>query len=138
MRAVQRAEPWREEAGHPFARRQADHAAPVVAEGHAPAVDRGDRIGHALGHRQEVLAPPGQAMAVRPALEQARAEVTLEFAQVTDERGLAEPEHTRGPPQAAGLSHREKDPQIVPLHRASLATLGAPAALRIRSRAIRS
>jgi hypothetical protein len=36
------------------------------------------------------------------------------------------------------LSHREKDTQVVPLHRASLATLGAIEALRIRSRAIRS
>ena len=107
-------------------------------EGHASAVDRRGGIGHALGHRQEVLAPPGQAMAVRPALEQARAEVPLELTQVSDERRLAQAERARGPPQAARLSHREKDTQVVPLHGASLAIPGEKDALRIWSRVIRT
>jgi hypothetical protein len=61
-------------------------------------------------------------MTIRCALEQSSSQALLELAQVADDRGLAEAEHTGGPPQAAGLGDGEKDPEIVPLHRARLAT----------------
>jgi len=57
-------------------------------------------------------------MTIRCALEQSRSQALLELAQVADDRGLAEAEHTGSSPQAAGLGDGEKDPEIVPLHRA--------------------
>jgi len=122
MGIAQARQPRREEARRPFSRGHPYDAAPVVAEGHPPAVDRGRRVGHALSHRHEVLATLREPMTIRGALEQSGAQALLELAQVADHRGLAEAEHTSGAPQAAGLGDGEKDSEIVPLHRARLAT----------------
>ena len=109
MRARQISQVRREETRNPLAGGQAHHAAGVIPEGHPATVDGGGGVGHALCHRQQVLAPLRQAMTLRGALEEARAQALLELTQVSDDGRLAEAERPRGPPQAAGLGDGEKD-----------------------------
>jgi hypothetical protein len=117
----------------PLAGRHAHDPIALIAEGRAPAVDGGGGLGHALGHRQQILSPPSQPMASGSALEEAHAERLFELAQAPDDRGLAEVQRAGGAPQAAGLGHGEKDAQIVPLHADRLATPRVRPVLRIRS-----
>ncbi len=122
MRSRKISQVRREETRNPLAGGQAHHAAGVIPEGHPATVDGGGGVGHALCHRQQVLAPLRQPMTIRRALEEARGQALLELTQVPDDCRLAEAERPRGPPQAAGLSDGEKDAQVVPLHAVSLAT----------------
>src|SRR5918993_473257 len=62
------------------------------------------------------------AVAVGRALEQAGADAALELAQVASDRGLPEAQRAGRAAQAARLRDREKHPQVVPLHAASLAS----------------
>src|SRR2546428_205790 len=79
MRARQVSQVRREEARNPLAGGHAHHAAGVIPEGHPATVDGGGGVGHALRHRQQVLAPLRQPMTIRGALEQARAQALLEL-----------------------------------------------------------
>jgi len=79
MRARQVSQVRREEARNPLAGGHAHHAAGVIPEGHPATVDGGSGVGHALRHRQQVLAPLRQAMTIRSALEEARAQALLEL-----------------------------------------------------------
>src|SRR2546427_1247863 len=111
-----------EEPRNPLAGGHAYHSAGVIPEGQPAALDGGGGVGHALRHRQQMLAPLRQAVAVRRALENARAQALLELTQVADHRGLAHSERASGSPQAAGLGDGEKHAKVIPAHGASLAT----------------
>ena len=133
MRPGELGEVRREEPRGPFPGRDAHDAGGLVTKRRAAAVDGGDRLRHALGHREQIMAPASQPVPVGRALEEARAERLLELTQAADDGGLAQTQDPGGPPQTARLGHGQEHPHVIPLHRRTLAALRLGEALRIRS-----